>query len=122
MQANGADWIMARKQASRSYLDDTGVVSREIAEVAGTWQVDLRRGCRPGEQVLQEVLPVVLRLEALGLGSVRRPWPEWLAQDRTWPRRVRSALRSFERIRDTGSTIVVRATSHVSTGSTSDSP
>lgn len=97
--------------APSSVYDNTGAVSQEIAEVAGTWHVDLRRGCRPEQQVLQEALPVILRLEALGLRSARHPWPEWLAEDRTLPRRVRAAVRAFDQIRDSGSTVVVRAAS-----------
>ncbi len=87
------------------------MIHQEVAEVVGTWQVDLRRGCRPGRLVLQEVLPVILQLETLGLHSARRPWPMWFAHDRTLPRRVRSGVRAFERLSDTGSTIVVRADS-----------
>jgi len=88
-------------------------VSRTVAEVKGTWQVDLRRGAQPGDQVLREVLPVILRLEDLDLRSIHRPWPDWLARDRTLPRRVRSAVRSFDRISDTGSTVVIRAVTEV---------
>jgi hypothetical protein len=47
--------------------------------------------------------------------SVHRPWPDWLAGDRTLPRRVRSAVRAFERISDTGSTVKIRAATEVST-------
>ncbi|MFE0022806.1 hypothetical protein [Amycolatopsis sp. NPDC059021] len=82
-------------------------LSRSVPEVAGTWHVALRRGCRAGDEVLRDVLPVVVQLETRRLHGISRPWPAWLAQDKTLSRRARSAVRSFERIHDSGSTIVV---------------
>lgn len=85
------------------------VASRIIPEIAGTWLVDLRRGCRAVQQVLDEVLPVIICLEQDNQTSACRPFPEWLAKDQALSRRVRSAVRSFVQVSDTGSMIVVRA-------------
>lgn len=108
-------WSPGRFPALAAVGDDAeDVVSRTVAEVAGSWRVILRRGCRPGDAVLDEVLPVILRLEQLGSHLIHRPWPEWFARDRTMPRRVRSAVHSFERIAESGSTVVLCASTAVS--------
>ena len=95
-------------------------MSCAVAGVTGTWQVDLRRGCHPRVQVVEEVLPVVLRLEDHQVTLLHEPFPRWLTRDRTLPRRVRSGVRSFSRISSTGSTIVVRASTETIASATPD--
>ncbi|QXV57342.1 hypothetical protein [Amycolatopsis sp. TNS106] len=107
--ASGADWVPGRSP-SLTAEDHTGdVVSMPCLDVRGTWRVTLRRGSRPGEVVVAEVAPMLVRAEKRGESAFRRPWPEWVTEGQRLTRRARSAVVSCERVAEDGSMVEMRA-------------
>lgn len=75
--------------------------------VRGAWQVELRAGCRPQAAVVEEVRPLIVRLEALGYIAATSPWPAEVTSGLHLPRRVRAAIRRIERVDESGAQIAL---------------
>lgn len=80
---------------------------RQVPLLTASWQVHLRSGAKPHEDTLAEVLPLVFRLEQAGYHGARPPWPAEATEGLALSRRIRSAVRSIERIGDSGATITL---------------
>jgi hypothetical protein len=106
---SGDHWMPGRPP-SLSASDHAGdVVSMPCPEVRNTWRVRLRRGCRPGEIVVKETAPMLVRAEERGETLFRRPWPEWVTEGQRLTRRARSAVESCEQTAEGGSTVEMHA-------------
>jgi hypothetical protein len=82
-------------------------LTRAAPGVQGTWEVELRAGCSPQNTVVDEVLPLIVRLEALGYIAATSPWPAAVTSGLHLPRRVRAAIRRIERVDESGAQIAL---------------
>lgn len=80
-------------------------LTRAAPGVQGTWQVELRTGCSPQNAIVDEVIPLIVRLEALSYTSATSPWPAAVTSGLQLPRRVRAAIRRIDRVDESGGQI-----------------
>jgi hypothetical protein len=88
-----------RKLMSSAYM------AKSFHEVCGSWTVELRARGGVQESLLNEVVPVILRLEQRDMDSLSQPWPSWVTEGLSLSRRVRGGIRRINRNDRTGSMV-----------------
>jgi hypothetical protein len=86
---------------SRTYL------AKHVPEVRGSWTAELRAGGAVQDEIIDEIVPIVVRLEQAGLTSCDPGWPPRVAEGLALSRRARRGIRRIERTGESGGMIAI---------------
>lgn len=102
------NWLNRDQSAATGRAGSRVEIACPPHQVAGVWEVVLRRGSQVTDRVVSELIPLLALLELMGCTEARPPWSRFIGEgDKRLSRRVRSGVREVVRRSRTGSAVVL---------------